>query len=124
MAEEKNGKKKIIIDEDWKEQARKEKEKLAEETKKEKQKQQSRQLPPADFSALVSMLATQTLFALGLIKTEESEQPEPDLNLAKYNIDMIDMLGEKTKNNLTDQEKAMLDSTLHQLRMSYVKVSG
>ena len=76
MADKDKDEKKIIIDEDWKEQAQKEKEELAKEAEtekdtKEKQEQVKKELPAADFSGLVSMLTTQAFFALGLIRTEE-----------------------------------------------------
>ena len=74
--------KKIIVDEDWKEQAAKEKENLAEKEQAEKEKQQAqepRDLPPADFAGLVSMLATQAFFALGIIRTKEDEEPQVNM---------------------------------------------
>jgi len=127
MAEnEKKDEKKIIIDEDWKQQAKKEKEVL--EAKEEAEKQQGEQhnrrgaLPKGDFTALMSMLFTQTLFSLGLIQAKGEEKREPDLALAKYNIDMLEALEEKTKGNLTDDEKKTLTGTLNELRMAYVKV--
>ena len=121
--------KKIIIDEDWKQQAQKEKEKLAEQEKSEKEKvprDKSRRgpLPEGDFAALISMLVTQALFALGLIQVEGQKDKEPDLELAKYNIDMLETIEEKTKGNLTEEEKKMLESTLSQVRMAYVKLAG
>jgi len=125
MSKEQEKEKKIIVDEDWKEQARKEKEKLAEEEQKEEQQQQQRgPLPKGDLAALLSMLATQAFFSLGVLKVEGQEGREPDLPLAKYNIDMIETLEEKTKGNLTEQEEKILTDTLSQLRMAYVKVAG
>ena len=123
--------KKIIIDDDWKQEAQKEKDELAAEQDAEKEKQaeaaeqQGHQLPPADFSGLVSMFATQAFFALGLIRTKEEEDKEkaPDLPLAKFNIDMIETIEKKTEGNLEKEEKELLDSTLHQLRMLFVQLS-
>ena len=86
MADKDNDEKKIIIDEDWKAQAQKEKEELSKEAEKEteeKQEQGQKQLPPADFSGLVSMLTTQAFFALGLIRTEEDKDQPANLQLAK-----------------------------------------
>jgi hypothetical protein len=126
--EEKNEDKKIIIDEDWKQQAQKEKEKLAEQEKTEKKtpRDKSRRgpLPEGDFAALISMLVTQALFALGLIQVEGQKDKEPDLELAKYNIDMLETIQEKTKGNLTEEDKKMLENTLSQVRMAYVKLAG
>jgi hypothetical protein len=130
MAEsEQKKEKKIIVDEDWKQEAKKEKEILAaqEEAEKSKAKEQSEArgpLPPGNFAALVSMLTTQALFALGLLKIKGQEEKEPDLALAKYNIDMLETLEEKTKGNLTKEEEQVLSNTLSELRMGYVKVAG
>jgi hypothetical protein len=129
MAEKEKNKKKIIIDEDWKQQAQKEKEVLAAKEEAEKKKAEEEQpgrgpLPMGDFTALVSMLVTQALFALGVLGVKGREKPEPDLEMAKYNIDMLEMLEEKTKGNLTEQEQKVLADTLNQIRMAYVKVAG
>ena len=127
MAQEK----KLIIDDDWKEEARKEKEVLIEQEKQDGEKKAEAQssgrsapLPPADLSGLISMLATQSFFALGVVKTKEDEEPRKDLEMAKFNIDMLGVVEEKTKGNLTDQEASILSDTLQQLRMVYVQVSG
>jgi hypothetical protein len=122
MAEEKKDEKKIIIDEDWKEQAKKDKEVLAAQEETQKQPKQ-RTLPEGDFAGLVSMLFTQTLFSLGFLQMKGEEKREPDLALAKYNIDILEMLEGKTKGNLTDEEKSTLTNTLNELRMAYVKVA-
>ncbi|MGA2322949.1 MAG: DUF1844 domain-containing protein [Sedimentisphaerales bacterium] len=128
MTEEKNDKKKIIIDEDWKQQAKKEKEVLAEKEEAEKKEavQDRRQgpLPQGDLTTLVSMLFTQTLFSLGFIQVKGQDKREPDLALAKYNIDMLETLEEKTKGNLSEDEQQAITTALNELRMAYVKVSG
>ncbi len=120
--------KKIIVDEDWKQQAQKEKELLKEQEKLEHQQDDSKARPPlpeADFSGLVSMLATQAFYALGVIGPEEDKDKkiEPDWPLAKFNIDMLAMVEEKCKGNLTDDEAHLIKSTLEQLRMLFVQLS-
>jgi len=119
--------KKIIVDDDWKQQAQKEKEQLKqEETVVEETKPEDVErppLPPANFPGLVSMLATQVFFALGLIATDQNKEVQPDLEMAKFNIDMLAVLEEKTKGNLGDEEQKMLTDTLGQLRMAFVQVS-
>ncbi len=124
MAEE-GKEKKLIIDEDWKTQAQKEKETLKEEVDKAATDKQQRQLPQADFAGLVSMLATQAFYALGLIRTEDSKdkEVEPDFEMARYNIDLLAMLEAKCKGNLETDEAAMLEATLSQLRMAFVQLS-
>jgi hypothetical protein len=125
---EKNQEKKIIVDEDWKQEAQKEKEILAAQEKEEKEKELEQNesygsLPPGNFAALISMLTTQALFALGLLQIKGQEKKEPDLALAKYNIDMLETLEEKTKGNLTPEEQTVLANTLNELRMGYVKIA-
>ncbi len=129
MAEEKNEEeKKIIIDEDWKQQAKKEKDVLAAQEQAEEKEAgtQERQgpLPPGDFAALVSMLFTQTLFSLGFLQVKGQDRREPDLALAKYNIDMLETLEAKTKGNLNAEEQQAITSSLNELRMVYVKVAA
>lgn len=132
MAEEnKNQEKKLIIDEDWKVQAQKEKEVLAakeaEEKKakiREEREKKKHPMPPANFTSLVSLLVTQTLFALGAIgDKDETEKREPDLNFARYNIDLLSMLEEKTKGNLSPEEAELIKNALHQMRMTFVELS-
>lgn len=132
MAEEgKKEEKKIIVDEDWKAEAQKEKEILAaqeedEKAAEEKEEQTQRPrgpLPQGNFAGLVSMLTTQTLFALGLLQMEGQEQKEPDLEMARYSIGMLETIEQKTKGNLTEEEQKVLANTLGELRMGYVKVA-
>jgi len=132
MAQDEKKEKKIIVDEDWKAQAQKEKDILAaqekaehekEEHEKEEQEKQRPPLPPADFAGLVNTFTTQAFFALGVLRTKEDKDIPADLELAKYNIDMLEVLGDKTSGNISDDEKKLLENTLHQLRMAFVKVS-
>jgi len=127
--EEKQEEKKIIIDEDWKQEAQKEKEVLAarEETEKKEAKEEDNRrgpLPKGNFAALMSVLTTQALFALGVLQVKGQEKKEPDLEMAKYNIDMLETLQEKTKGNLTEEEQTVLANTLNEIRMAYVKLAG
>lgn len=123
MADDKQ-EKKIIIDEDWKVQAQKEKEVLKEQ--QEQEAEHAHEMPEPDFMGLVSMLATQAFYALGLIRPEEmkDQQVEPDFVMAKFHIDMLGMLEEKTKGNLDKDEQQLLKSTLDQLRMLFVQLSS
>jgi len=125
MAKDDDKEKKIIVDEDWKAQAQKEKDILAaqEKAEQEKKEKQRSALPPADFAGLVNTFTTQAFFAMGVLRTKEDKDIPADLELARYNIDMLEVLGTKTSGNITDEEKKLLDNTLHQLRMAFVKVS-
>ena len=121
--------KKIIIDQDWKKQAKAEKEKIAQEVTEDKDAEQEQpkgqQLPPADFSVLVSMLSSQALFSMGLIAPEGMEDKiKKDLKLATFNIDLLSIIEEKTKGNLSEDEEKMLTGSLAQLRMAFVHASS
>jgi hypothetical protein len=122
--------KKIIIDEDWKQQAQREKETLAAQEEEEKKKEAEEgprrggPLPEGNLTALISMLTTQTLFALGFLQIKGEEAREPDLDLARYNIELLGALEEKTKGNLTPEEQQLLKNTLSDLRMGFVSVAN
>lgn len=120
--------KKLIIDEDWKNQAQREKETLAEQEAQAEHDEggeggEEMGLPPADLTGLASMLATQAFFALGLIGREGEPQRAPDFVLGKFHIDMLEMLEQKTAGNRTDDETKMLTGTLGQLRMAFVQLA-
>jgi len=76
------------------------------------------------FPALVTQLAMQAMLALGLVRTPDGHVPEPDLEQARYIIDLIGVLDEKTDGNLTDEEQRLLSDTKHDLQMAFVNVSG
>ena|SRR5688572_2048282 len=78
---------------------------------------------PASFAGLVSQLMTQTLFYLGELAPRGGE-PVVNLDMAKHNIDLLGVLEEKTRGNLTPEEKKLLDSVLYELRMRYVSVAS
>src|SRR5688572_26917432 len=78
---------------------------------------------PATLAGLVSQLMTQTLFYLGELAPRGGE-PVVNLDLAKHNIDLLGVLEEKTRGNLTPEEKRLLDSVLYELRMRYVSVAS
>jgi hypothetical protein len=129
--DEKKEEPKIIVDEDWKAEAQKEKEILAaqEEAEKAAEKKEGRKqrargaVPPGNFAALVSTLATQAVYSMGLMAVEGQENPEPDLEIARFNIDMLATVEEKTKGNLSKDEERVLKNTLSELRMTFVKLT-
>jgi Domain of unknown function (DUF1844) len=80
-------------------------------------------IPPADFLFLVESLLVQAQIHLGLMFGEGDESPEPNLPLARHSIDMLAMLEEKTKGNLTGDEERLIGQILFDLRMRYVERS-
>jgi len=80
-------------------------------------------LPPASFTFLVLSLRAQAEVQLGLMHFGEEEKPQPELPLARHTIDMIGVLLEKTKGNLTLEEQRLLENTLTELRFRFVQIS-
>ena len=78
------------------------------------------QIPPASFTVLVSMIATQASVALGMIADPRTNKPEINLDLAKHHIDTLAVLEAKTKGNLTNEETQLLGMATSQLQMAYV----
>lgn len=140
----------LHIDTDWKRQAQEEKKRLAEEEAKKARdsapippaaplgantatatahsstRAAARgrgEMPPSNFSTLVQTLLTQILFHLGDLTTRGAE-PSVNLDLAKHQIDMLGVLEEKTRGNLTEEEKQLLDTALYESRMRYVSVAS
>jgi hypothetical protein len=79
-------------------------------------------LPPADFSFLVSSLMFQAQLELGLLRLGEEEPPEPNFLRAKHSIDLLEVIEEKTKGNLTLEEHRFLENGLTELRFRFVQV--
>ena len=82
-----------------------------------------RQLPEANFATLVNSLVTQVLLYLGDL-TPRGVEPQVNLDMAKFNIDLLAVLEEKTKGNLTPDEQKLLDNALYEARMRYVSVAS
>jgi hypothetical protein len=80
-------------------------------------------LPPATFSFLVFSLRAQAEMQLGLMNFGQAEKPDPDLVLARHTIDMLGVLLEKTKGNLSLEEQRLLENSLTELRFRFVQVS-
>jgi Domain of unknown function (DUF1844) len=80
-------------------------------------------LPPASFEFLILSLRAQTEMQLGLFHFgEDDKKPEPDFDLARHSIDMMNVLLDKTRGNLTLEEKRLLESSLTELRFRYIQV--
>jgi hypothetical protein len=120
---------KIIVDDDWKAQVEKEKQ-LATGSPDTDQGVSSPTdpipdtPPPATFETLVTMLFTQALAALGQLPGADGKPTPVNKPFAKYFIDSLEMLGEKTKGNLSEDESQMVSETLHAMRMAYVSVKA
>jgi hypothetical protein len=82
-------------------------------------------LPPPTFEYLVFSLGAQAELHLGLLHFgEEKDRPKPNLRLARHAIDMLAMLRDKTRGNLTLEEQRYLENSLTELQFRFVQVSG
>lgn len=135
----------LHIDTDWKKQAQEEKRKLAEQEKAKAEaaaaasptpipeagspatargaRREGREMPPASLATLVQSIVTQALFYLGDLAPRGGE-PMLNLDMAKHQIDLLGVLEEKTANNLTPEEKKLLDAALYEARMRYISVAS
>jgi hypothetical protein len=81
-------------------------------------------LPPPSFQLLIATYASQATVAFGHIANPIDGKKEVRLDLAKHAIDMLTIIEEKTKGNLTPAEAAMVENVLHELRFQYIGASA
>ena len=126
MSNDPNEERKIIIDEDWKSQVEQEREQIKSEPEGEAALPDSgpQEIPEASFALLVTTLATQAMAAMGQIPDPSQDKPVVHLGLARHYVDTLGVIEEKTKGNLDQEEAAMLEQVLHQLRMLFVAVQN
>ncbi len=77
-------------------------------------------LPPATFEFLVFSLKTQCEMRLGVLGFGEDKDAGPDLPAARHAIDLLAMLTEKTRGNLSMEEQRLIENSLTELRFRYV----
>jgi hypothetical protein len=107
-----NEEQKKRVDEDWKSQ-------VAKEVTGAKDKNQEFHKPT--FSIFLSSLGMQAMVALGKIENPLTNKTETNHDQARFLIDTIEIIKEKTKNNLTSEEETLLADYLFNLRMMYVE---
>lgn len=115
---------KLIVDDDWKSEAKREKEKLS--AKAEPAEAEASADPrnrPIEFTDLVRTFASQAAVYLGLIPEPQSQQRIYAPEMAKLNIDFLSILEDKTKGNLSDTEKDELAQTVVELRALFVETN-
>ncbi len=95
---------------------------LSAETPKEEEPPRGGPLPPASFEMLILSLGMQAQMELGM----GAPQPEnpPNLEIARHTIDLLAVLQEKTKGNLSLEENRLMENTLTELRFRYVQAVG
>lgn len=117
----------LHIDSDWKSEAAREKEQLIAQERDEASRKstQGGAETSASFIELINILAMQAAVALGGYQGPGGENIPPNHPAAKHHIDLLDVLVEKTKGNLSADEEKTLTGVLHEMRMVYVQtVSG
>jgi len=122
MADPNEEKPKIIVDSDWKEEARKEKE---EADRKARETEQLSDLPDPSLAEIVQMIAIQATLGLGGMQDPQTGQRIPaQLPLAKHYIGLLELFLQKTAGQADEHEKQLIEGTLHELRMAFVQVAG
>ncbi len=113
---------KIIVDDDWKSQARAEKEKL--KTQVETTDDADAGFPDkVSFPHLLELLVTQTLMYLGAFPDPTTGKAMIALDAAKFHIDLLGIVEERTRGNLSEEEERQLKGVLHELRVQFVEIS-
>lgn len=91
-------------------------------TDEQKEKPERPPLPEPSVKTFVSGLAGQVLINMGLFENPATGKKETNLEMAKYSIDLLQILHDKMKGNLTDEEDKLMRTILYDLRMRYVEV--
>jgi len=81
-------------------------------------------LPEISFSSLIFSLSSAAFVNLGVIPDPDTGKVERNLPLVKQTIDVLGLLKEKTRNNLSPEEETLFDHLLYDLRMAYVREVG
>ena len=80
--------------------------------------------PPLDFTTFLLSLASTAMIQMGATAHPETGQVSPEPELARQTIDLLGMLREKTRGNLTDEESKFFDALLYDLRVHFVEMSS
>ena len=112
-----------------KEDKKPEKQPVKEETKAKEELSAEEQaaeaeLPEINFPTFIISLNASALVNLGAIEDPASGTKVKNLSIAKQTIDILSMLEEKTRGNLTEEEEKILKNILYDLRIIYVKEKG
>lgn len=75
------------------------------------------------FSTFILSLSSSVLVSLGELPDPITKEKKVDLNMARQTISLIEILKEKTKGNLTEEEERLIESTLCDLKLKYVDVA-
>ncbi|MFQ5816775.1 MAG: DUF1844 domain-containing protein [Terriglobia bacterium] len=94
----------------------------SQQAEKSYESRRPRHEPKMDFRTLMLSLSTTAMYQLGLVGDPNAPPPPPDFDAARQSIDMLAVLEEKTRNNLSSDEKRLLQQVLYELRVAYVSL--
>lgn len=80
--------------------------------------------PEVDFIGFILSLSTTAMYHFGDIPDPYTQKAEKNLAAAKQTIDILSIIQEKTRGNLDEQEKELLEEALYELRMRFIKEKG
>mgnify|MGYP001770056702 CR=1 FL=1 len=124
MTEEKKGEGFVIKDRRFSDEAEKQEDPASAQEEMRSKINEDLDYPPVNFTNFVISLSTSALFHFGDFPEYEGGKAEKNLPAAKQTIDILDMLGEKTKGNLDANEQNLIQGVLYELKMRYVKEKG
>jgi hypothetical protein len=76
-----------------------------------------------DLTTFFLSISSAAFMGLGIVPVAEGEAPKVDLELAQHNIELLELMAEKTKGNRTPEEDKLLQQLLFEIRMKYVEVT-
>lgn len=131
----------LIVDDDWKAQAQAEKQRLAEQEKQRRdaatpaasaaqgspdqnddQDHQHGKIPKADFQTLLGTMISNAIMYMGGIADPQTGRPIVAPDHARFHIDLLAVLEEKTKGNLTEEEASALRRAVSELRLEFLEL--
>ena len=81
----------------------------------------SNELPKIDLTTFFLSISSAAFMGLGIVPSVENEAPQVDLEMARQNIDLLELMYEKTKGNRTSEEDGLIEQLLFETRMKYVE---
>lgn len=87
------------------------------------QDKNSHSMNSVNFSTFILSLASATFIEMGVVEDPLTKSKKKDLSSAKQHIDLLQMLQEKTRGNLDDEERGLLERILRDVRLQFVKAS-
>jgi len=82
---------------------------------------QGESIPKIDFPTLIMSFASASMISMGLVPDPVTGEIQKNLLIAQQNIDVISLLREKTRGNVTQDEERLMEQILYELRMHYIE---